>query len=97
MNTKTYFIKETGTPICYQRWNGRNYAALITPKADSKALSELGDRLIFHHGSPTMPESEMVIAQRGIITSGWVLGVFEQASPQDWDDGHICGDRSEPD
>ncbi len=74
---KTSLLKETASPIAYSKWNNRFYHALLTPKADSGEIAALGERLIFHHGSPTKPDSGLIVAERGVITAGWVLGIFE--------------------
>jgi hypothetical protein len=57
-------------------WNGRFYIPM-KPVADNEELALAGDRLMFRHGSPTLPASEMFVAHKGQLTSGWVLGVFE--------------------
>lgn len=42
--------------------------------ADSEALAAQGRRLIFRHGHATQPQSELLIAERDELHSGWVLG-----------------------
>lgn len=52
---------------------GRRYEP-VTPQPDTHDLAENQDRLILVHDREEGPE--MVIAQRGVITAGYVVGLF---------------------
>ena len=55
-------------------YNGREYEIVI-PQADTDELANSGDRLIFQH-ERLHGESKLSIVPTGVLTSGWVLGVF---------------------
>jgi len=54
---------------------------IVPPQGDCEDAAKLGDRLILQHGTASQPESRMVIAPKGVLTSGWLLGIFE---PENW-------------
>lgn len=57
------------------RFNNREYEVINPPSADTDVLAKKGDRLIFHHLRSSQG-SELKIAPEGVLTAGWVLGVF---------------------
>jgi hypothetical protein len=60
----------------HARWHGRYYKS-IPPMGDFDELAAMGDRLVLVHGSRCHPETKMVIAPKGMLWAGWVVGVFE--------------------
>lgn len=57
------------------RFNNREYEVVNPPSADTDDLAKKGDRLIFHH-LRICQGSELITARKGVLTAGWVLGVF---------------------
>lgn len=53
-------------------YHGRPYQ-IVAPQADSEALAEQGERLMFKHDKM---DSHLCVAPKGMQTAGWVLGVF---------------------
>lgn len=45
----------------------------VQPGADNEAWAEEGRRLMFAHGTRDL---EFFVAPKGVLTSGWVIGVF---------------------
>jgi len=62
-------------------YSGRPYTPVTPPSGDTDELAGRGDRLIFVHDRR---DSHLVIAPRGMLHYGLVLGVF------DLDAGSLC-------
>ncbi len=54
-------------------WYGNRPYTPVKPCADSNELATLGDRLIFYHSAEN---SNIILAEKGVLTAGYVLGVF---------------------
>lgn len=59
----------------YHTHQGRIYDP-ITPQADNDDLAAQGDRLVLQHGSPSQPQVRFATAPAGVVTYGWVIGIF---------------------
>lgn len=55
-------------------YKNRPYAPVRPPSGDTEALSNLGDRLMFTHDRGG---SRLVVAPKGLLHYGLVLGVFD--------------------
>lgn len=54
---------------------GYDYYWPLAPVADSVELAELGQRIMFRHGSPTQPDLNIFIAPKDELTAGFVIGI----------------------
>lgn len=74
---KNYETGEHGIaePIC-RPYNGEMYTAVNPPVADSGELANAGERVILHHkGCGKWREAKIIIAPKGLLYSGWVIGL----------------------
>lgn len=63
-------------------FNGISYIPVVPPQADTETLAATGARLILQHGHPSSVKSEIITAQVGILTAGWVIGIVAMNTPQ---------------
>lgn len=62
----------------YTEYHGRAYSPVAPIIADHDDIALKCDRLLFCHGSATKPELRVFTAKRGVITAGWVIGLFDR-------------------
>jgi hypothetical protein len=60
-------------------YKGRPYIP-IPPCPDDGGLADTGDRLMLRHHRDHDPE--LFVAPHGVITAGWVIGIFQADNPQ---------------
>ena len=47
----------------------------VRPQADSQALCDNARRILIHHGVSGL---RIICAEKGILTSGWVIGIVDE-------------------
>lgn len=66
---------ETQTELNIRPYNGEAYLP-IPPQADNEILCDLYERVILrHNGCGKYREAQLTIAPKGMMVSGWVIGV----------------------